>query len=240
MMTLSSKERLIIALDKSETAEVKELVERLGESITVYKVGLEQYLASKGELVEYLHSREKRVFLDLKFHDIPNTMAAAARQAVRQGVWMFNIHITGREAMEQVVEAARMESARCGINRPLLIGVTVLTSLADSDLTELGYKQTAAELVLKKAKLAAAAGLDGVVSSPREAELIKDNCGNQFVTVCPGIRPEWASKGDQKRIMTPAMAVNSGADYLVIGRPVTRADNPSNAAEKILQEMEVI
>lgn len=231
------RKKIIVALDIAEESSVKELVNSLENRVEVFKIGLEQYLTSRGKVVDYLNSKGKKVFLDLKFHDIPNTMAAAARQAVGHGVWMFNIHVTGLEGMKAVVEAAGDEALKLGVKKPLIIGVTVLTSLNNNDLQMLGNLYSAGELVLKKAALAAEAGLDGVVCSANEAGKIKEEA-NGFLTVCPGIRPDWAVKGDQKRIMTPANAVKEGADYLVIGRPITKADNPAAAVEKIIDEIE--
>lgn len=232
------REKIIVALDTAEESSVKELVISLENRVEVFKIGLEQYLASSGKVVDYLNSKGKKVFLDLKFHDIPNTMAAAARQAVGHGVWMFNIHVTGLEGMKTVVEAARDEALKLGVKKPLIIGVTVLTSLNDNDLQMLGNRYSAGELVLKKAVLAAKASLDGVVCSANEVRKINEKIAADFLTVCPGIRPSWAVKGDQKRIMTPANAVKEGADYLVIGRPITKADNPAAAVEKIIKEIE--
>lgn len=233
------REKLIVALDTSDEERLKYLVEKLDENVIYYKVGLEQYLSSRGKVLDYLRNKNKMVFLDLKFHDIPNTMAAAARVAVSEGVWMFNIHVTGISGMKMVLEAAKDEAEKQGIKKPLIIGVTVLTSLDADDLRQLGIEYTPAETVLKKAVLAEKAGLDGVVSSAREAKAIKESCSNSFVTVCPGVRPDWASKGDQKRVMTPGMAFREGADYLVIGRPITKAEEPEKAVGKILDEMKV-
>ncbi|MFP4661411.1 MAG: orotidine-5'-phosphate decarboxylase [Halanaerobiales bacterium] len=236
--TMKARKKLIVPLDTSDEDRLKYLVDKLQDKVDVFKIGLEQYLASRGKVLDYLSVVNKKVFLDLKFHDIPNTMAAAARRAVAENVWMFNIHVTGTEGMKRVMEAARDEAEKKDLEMPMVIGVTVLTSLGDKDLAELGIDYTPAAAVLKRAKLAEKAGLNGVVSSAREAAIIKNECDSQFVTVCPGVRPEWASKGDQKRIMTPKAALEEGADYLVIGRPITQAENPAEAAEKILNEME--
>ena len=238
VMEEKPNKRLIVALDTSEEFQVRELVARLEERVDIFKVGLEQYLASCGKVVDFLRSRGKGVFLDLKFHDIPNTMAAAARRAVAEGVWMFNVHVTGREAMQWVVEAAADEAAKRGMAKPLVTGVTVLTSLADQDLYELGTNLSAEELVIKRAILSREVGLDGVVASAREAGKIKESCGCDFITVCPGIRPVWSVKGDQKRVLPPAKALNNGADYLVVGRAITEAEQPEQAVELIIREME--
>lgn len=234
------KEKIIVALDTSEEVKVRELVETLGSTVNTYKVGLEQYLTSKGSVIDYLHSKNKRVFLDLKFHDIPNTLAAAAKAAVKEGVWMFNMHVTNMEGMKRVVETVEEESARLGIPKPLVIGVTLLTSMAQEDLLETGITVSPQELVVRRSELAKKAGLDGVVASAREVEAIKKSCGSAFITVCPGIRPIWAAKGDQKRVTTPAKALKAGAHYLVVGRPITMAENPYEAAEKIIEEMKEV
>lgn len=235
-----ARQKLIVALDTSDQEKLKSLIADLGDTVDVFKVGLEQYLASRGKVLDILKEKGKKVFLDLKFHDIPNTMAAAARRAVNENVWMFNIHVTGSEAMRQVMSAATEEADKLAIECPLIIGVTVLTSLSNDDLEQLGYQGTAAESVLKRASLAKKAGLNGVVSSAREAASIKKEVGENFLTICPGVRPVWASKGDQKRIMTPSAAISEGADYLVVGRPITQAENPAEAARKILDEMEEV
>lgn len=235
-----ARNKLIVALDTSDKKKLRELVSKLDDRVDIFKVGLEQYLASRGKVLDFLRKKEKKIFLDLKFHDIPNTMAAAARRAVAENVWMFNIHVTGREGMLQVKESAIDEANRLGLKVPLIIGVTVLTSLSNMDLEQLGIGSSAEDIVTKRAKFARDAGLNGVVSSAQEAGVIKSTCGEKFVTVCPGIRPDWAQKGDQKRIMTPAAALKNGADYLVIGRPITKADNPAQAAKKIMDEMEEV
>ncbi|MBZ4686490.1 MAG: orotidine-5-phosphate decarboxylase [Clostridia bacterium] len=232
------KAKLIVALDTPEEKRVRELVTVLKDKVDIFKVGLEQYLASRGKVLDYLRSNGKKVFLDLKFHDIPNTVEAAARVAVREGVWMFNMHVSDFEGMKRVAEAALEEAEKTGIVRPLVIGVTVLTSMSEEDLQETGIPLTPQELVIKRALLAQKAGLDGVVASPREAKSIRENCGEDFISVCPGIRPAWAAKGDQKRIMPPGTALKEGAHYLVVGRPITKADDPGEAASKILAEME--
>ncbi|MEJ6950480.1 orotidine-5'-phosphate decarboxylase [Natronospora cellulosivora (SeqCode)] len=235
-----ARKKLIVALDTSDEKKLKKLLKDLGETVDIFKVGLEQYLASRGKVLDLLKKKNKKVFLDLKFHDIPNTMAAAARRAVSENVWMFNIHVTGSEAMRQVMNAAQEEAKKLEFDCPKIIGVTVLTSLSDEDLKQLGYENTAAESVLTRANLAKEAGLDGVVSSAKEAASIKNEVAKDFITVCPGVRPVWASKGDQKRIMTPSAAIKEGADYLVVGRPITQSDNPAESASKILSEMEEV
>jgi orotidine-5'-phosphate decarboxylase len=180
----------------------------------------------------------KKPFLDLKFHDIPNTVAGAVRSATRHGVHMLTLHASGgKEMMAAAASAAREESAKTGKGRPILLGVTVLTSLKDDELHRIGFAHAVADQVLRLAVLAKDAGLDGVVCSPHEIEITKKECGRDFLVVTPGIRPAWAAAQDQKRIMTPAEALEKGADYLVIGRPVTGAPSPGDAFLRILAEM---
>jgi orotidine-5'-phosphate decarboxylase len=181
----------------------------------------------------------KRPFLDLKYHDIPNTVAGAVRSATRKGVHMLTLHTSGGiEMMAAAARAALEESARTGKERPVLLGVTVLTSLKDEDLRRIGFAHAVADQVLRLAVLAKDSGLDGIVCSPHEIESIKRECGGDFLVVTPGIRPAWAAAQDQKRIMTPAEAIGKGADYLVIGRPITGAASPQEAFFRILTELE--
>lgn len=186
-------------------------------------------------LVERFVADGHRVFLDLKFHDIPNTIAQAVRAATRLGVWMTNVHASGGgDMMRAAAEAARDEAAKCGQTAPLVIAVTVLTSLADSDLARIGMAGTSDDAAARLAMAAREAGLDGVVCSAREAARIKREAGNDFLCVTPGIRPPWSQADDQKRTVTPAEALAAGADYLVVGRPITRADDPADAARRLL------
>ncbi len=234
------KNKLIVALDTSDEFKVKELVDILDDKVNIFKVGLEQYLSSRGKIIDYLKKKDKKIFLDLKFHDIPNTMKAAASVAVKEGVWMFNMHVSDYEGMKMVAETAAEEAYKLNIKKPYVLGVTVLTSLNQDDLYDVGIDLSPQELVIKRAVLAKKAGLDGVVSSPKEAEAIKNNCGKEFISVCPGIRPVWSVKGDQKRVMPPSKALESGAHYLVVGRPITKAEKPDDAAEKIIKEIEEV
>lgn len=228
--------RLIVALDFPAWSEAEKMVEQLGE-IEFYKVGLELYLGSGGKAVEELKKRGKSVFLDLKFHDIPNTVAQACRQAVKQEVSILDLHAAGgREMMVKSAQAVRGQAESMGIPRPLVVSITVLTSLNGEDLLELGLPEISTT-VKAWAKLSQGAGLDGVVASPNEIGLIREACGADFKIICPGVRPDWAVTGDQKRILTPREAIRRGANYLVVGRPITRADNPRQAALSILEEM---
>lgn len=219
-MTLAPK--IIVALDYSSPVPALALVDRLDPERCALKVGKELFTRAGPALVENLVGRGFRVFLDLKFHDIPNTVAAACDAAADLGVWMVNVHASGgRRMMEAARErlAARAES-------PLLIAVTVLTSLDREDLTEIGCPDEPLGRVLRLAHLTRAAGLAGVVCSPQEAARVRGELGPGFVLVTPGVRPASAAIGDQKRVMTPRDALVAGADYLVIGRPITAADDP--------------
>jgi len=229
--------RLILALDFSTWQEAAEVAQNLPE-VEYFKVGLELYLASRGEAVQRLKAMGKEVFLDLKFHDIPNTVNQASRQAVAQGAAIFNYHATGGlNMMRQGAETARSFAAEQGLRTPLIIAVTVLTSMNHEDLSGIGIQAEVKAAVTRLAKLTKDAGLDGVVASPQEIPLIREACGTDFKIICPGVRPEWATLADQKRTMTPKEAIELGADFLVIGRPITRADNPREAARLVLQEM---
>lgn len=232
---MNIKDRLIIALDYSNMEDAKNIVEILGETVSFYKVGLELFLNSKGEMVEYLTQKGKKVFLDLKFHDIPNTTTMASLFAAKQNVFMFNVHASGgRTMMESVVKRVKE------INPEILsIAVTVLTSFSEEGLKETFKSElTLKELALNLAKLTKEAGMDGIVCSPWEAKAIKELCGENFKTVCPGVRPKWSVANDQERIMTPKDAILSGCDYLVVGRPITKNANPVEAAKKVLAEIE--
>lgn len=231
------REKIIIALDAGTKEEAHQLLDQL-EDVHVFKVGLELFTAAGPPLLEELGRRKKKVFLDLKYHDIPNTVAGAVRSAVRLGAAFLTIHACGGpEMMRRAIEAAHEESLKQRVPKPLLLGVTVLTSLKDADLELIGFSAPAADLVLQLARMAKSAGLDGVVSSPQEIKILKRALGQDFLVVTPGIRPPGAESHDQKRVMTPAEAVRLGADYLVIGRPVTAAPSPREVFRKILDEV---
>ncbi|WP_101773609.1 orotidine-5'-phosphate decarboxylase [Peptostreptococcus faecalis] len=237
---INGKEKLIVAIDTDEYEKAVDLIDSLEKSVDIYKVGLENYLASNGKTVDYLVSKGKKVFLDLKFHDIPNTMKSAVKAVINKGVWMLTIHVSDMEGMKQCAQIAKEESERLGIKKPLVVGVTVLTSLSNEDLSDIGCNMNTEETAIKRAKLAKAAGLDGVVCSAKEVDKIVEACGNDFVTVCPGIRPKTAEVGDQKRVVTPSEAIEKGASVLVVGRPITKAENPSIAADEIVKEIESV
>lgn len=225
---------VIVALDFATAHSALAFVARVTPQACRLKVGQELFTAAGPALVERLADEGFDVFLDLKFHDIPNTVAGACRAAAQLGVWMLNVHALGGRAM---LEAARDAVAASGGRRPQLIAVTLLTSMADGDMQDVGMNGTAAAAVLRLAALARASGLDGVVCSAQEAALLRRECGPGFRLVTPGIRPAAGANDDQKRVMTPAAAVAAGADYLVVGRPVTQAPDPVAALAAINLEI---
>jgi len=225
--------RIIVSLDFENRQQALALAGTLDPSHCRVKVGKELFTRSGPAVVEELRGLGFDVFLDLKFHDIPHTVARACTAAAALGVWMLNVHASGGRAM---LEAARAAVDAAG-RRPLLVAVTVLTSLSAQDLREVGVDAAPEEQVLRLAKLARAAGLDGVVCSAREAVPLRLTCGSGFCLVTPGIRPAGAAAGDQKRVLTPGDAVRAGSDYLVIGRPVTRAPDPLQALIAIEDEI---
>jgi len=231
---MDPRERILVALDTTDVDRAKALALTLKGHVGGIKIGKEFFTAHGPQGVREVAGDGQPLFLDLKFHDIPNTVAGAIRSALRLKPLILNVHAAGGVAM---MKAAAEAASEAGAARPLLIAVTVLTSLSDEDLADIGVNANTAEQVARLARLAQASGLDGVVCSPREIELVRQACGAEFKTVVPGIRPEWAAVGDQKRIMTPRQAVDSGADYLVIGRPITGADDPVAAAERIGEEL---
>jgi orotidine-5'-phosphate decarboxylase len=227
--------RVIVALDFPAAAPARDLVARWRPEQCRLKVGLELFTAAGPEFVGELASRGFDVFLDLKFHDIPNTVAQACARAAELGVWMLNVHTLGGSAM---LRAARAAVDRA-VPRPLLIGVTALTSLSEHELNEVGLTGTMSQQVERLAQLAKDAGLDGVVCSAREAAGLRARFGKGFVLVTPGIRPAGAARDDQQRTTTPAEALSQGADYLVIGRPITQAADPAAMLAAVNQELGV-
>ncbi len=224
--------KIIIALDYKDEASTMALVDQLKPSLCRLKVGKELFVRCGPGLVEKLIHKGFDVFLDLKFHDIPNTVAAACQAAADMGVWMVNVHASGGRNMMMAAREAIEQSA----HKPLLIGVTILTSLSRSDIAEIGLDIEPAEQVLRLAKLAKKSGLDGVVCSPLEVQTLKQEVSKDFILVTPGVRPAGSDTGDQQRIMTPAQALSAGSDYLVIGRPITAAENPIKALKSIIKE----
>ena len=227
--------KIIIALDYPEAAPALALAERLQPELCRLKVGKELFTATGPGLIEQLQQRGFEIFLDLKFHDIPNTTAQACKAAAGLGVWMVNVHALGGRRM---LEAAR-EALASSTQPPRLIAVTLLTSMAQEDLADIGIKATPAEMVRRLAMLAQDSGLDGVVCSAQEAALLRKQCGNEFCLVTPGIRPAQASLDDQSRVMTPLAALQAGSRYLVIGRPITKAADPLQALLDINKEIGV-
>ncbi|MFA6903136.1 MAG: orotidine-5'-phosphate decarboxylase [Gallionellaceae bacterium] len=227
-----SDPKIIVALDYAEAKPALDLVHRLQPSLCRLKIGKELFTAAGPQMVEQCMQRGFEVFLDLKFHDIPNTTAQACKVAASLGVWMVNVHALGGRKM---MEAARVAVASCA-RPPKLIAVTVLTSMAQEDLAGIGITATPAEMVLRLATLARDSGLDGVVCSAQEAALLRQHCGSTFNLVTPGIRPADAAADDQSRIMTPAAALKNGSSYLVIGRPITKAADPLLALQNISRE----
>jgi orotidine-5'-phosphate decarboxylase len=228
--------KIIVALDYPNAAPALALADRLEHSLCRLKVGKELFTATGPSLLEKLMQRGFEIFLDLKFHDIPNTTAQACKAAASLGVWMLNVHALGGRKM---LEAAREAIARSE-EQPKLIAVTVLTSMAQPDLSEIGINATPADMVLRLATVARDSGLDGVVCSAQEAALLRKHCGNEFCLVTPGIRPASASRDDQSRVMTPQAAMQAGSSYLVIGRPITQAVDPLRALLDINREIGVL
>jgi len=236
---VSARDRLILALDVHEHDYALELVDMFSGHFEIFKVGLELFTAAGPKIVEDIHQKGKKVFLDLKFHDIPNTVTRAAIAATRLGVYMFNIHASGglemmKRCRENVIELCLREN----IERPKILGVTVLTSLSPETLRdEFGIQHSLRTHVRHLAALALKAGLDGVVASAMEAELIRNLCGKGFIIVTPGIRPSWTPRDDQNRTMTPKEAIRAGADYLVLGRAILQQPDPLKASELINLEV---
>jgi len=225
--------RVIVALDYASAEPALALGARLDPKACRVKVGKELFTVAGPSLVTHLAARGFDVFLDLKYHDIPNTVAAACKAAAGLGAWMINVHASGGSAMMRAAREALAVTAK----PPLLIAVTVLTSMGDEDLREIGQRESAPQLVERLARLTQASGLDGVVCSAQEAALLRKACGADFKLITPGIRLADAGKDDQKRIVTPAAAVAAGADYLVVGRPITQAADPLAALARINAEI---
>jgi orotidine-5'-phosphate decarboxylase len=234
-----ASEKIIIALDVETLEQARELVSCLNGTVGAFKIGKQLFTRCGPEAVAMVHAAGSRVFLDLKYHDIPTTVAKAGCEAARTGVFMFNVHALGGSAMiDTTVKAVREMADKTGTQPPLILAVTVLTSMSETDLSEIGIHDPVETVVTRLARLAQAAGADGVVASPREIRMIKEACGPDFVVVTPGIRPAASAQDDQKRTMTPAQALEAGADFMVIGRPVTQAPDPQAAALAIAAELE--
>ena len=235
----SMRERLILALDVGDLAEVKNLVGLLAPEIGMFKVGKQLFTHAGPQAVHLIQQLGGEIFLDLKFHDIPTTVAKAAAEATRLGVKMFNVHASGSlEMMSRTVREVRRVCRQETLRRPIMLAVTVLTSLNQDDLKRVGLDVNVADQVVRLALLSKEAGMDGVVASPHEVADIRAACGRRFVIVTPGIRPRDGQRNDQERVMTPRGAVDAGVDYIVVGRPILGAKDPLAAARAIVAEME--
>jgi orotidine-5'-phosphate decarboxylase len=237
---VSAKERLIVALDVPSLDEAKRLAQKLSGHVGMLKVGLELYARHGVEVFDVMESFGLPIFFDCKFLDIPNTVSRASRQLVGRNIEMFNVHATGGAVMMRATADAVIDEAlKANVVPPKILGVTILTSLGDNALRdELGWDVAAENTVSKLAKLSQTCGLDGVVASALEAQRIREICGEDFIIVTPGVRPDWASVDDQVRAVTPAQAFKYGADYIVVGRPITRDNDPAAAALRIIEEVE--
>jgi orotidine-5'-phosphate decarboxylase len=235
----SMRERLIVALDIDSLDQAQDLVRLLAGDVGMFKVGKQLFTHAGPQVVRLIQELGGEIFLDLKFHDIPNTVAKAAIEATRMGVKMFNVHASGslemmRLTVKEVERVCRQEKRR----KPIMLAVTVLTSLNQDDLKRVGVDGNVEDQVVRLALLTKEAGMDGVVASPHEVADIRKACGRRFVIVTPGIRPADASRNDQQRVMTPEEAIRAGVDYIVVGRPILEAKNPAGAARAIVADME--
>ena len=231
---MNARDRIVVPLDVSSLDEARRLIDTLSEVIGYFKIGSELFTAAGPDAVHAVRNAGCRVFLDLKYYDIPNTVAGAVKIAVSLSVDMLNMHILGGRAMMESAVAAARESA----SPPILLGVTVLTSYDELGWKKTGFSKSISETVPDMAMQAKKAGLDGVVCSPREVKELRPLMGDEFVLVTPGVRPSWAKAQDQRRIMTPKEAVAAGSDYLVIGRPITADPDPREAAKRVIEELE--
>jgi orotidine-5'-phosphate decarboxylase len=232
---MDNKDRLIVALDVAGATQARQIVQAIGEAATTYKIGKQLFTAEGPQVVRDLVASGRKVFLDLKYHDIPNTVAGAVRSAAELGVSMLTVHASGGNRMLKVaVEAASQSSTKA---KPMVLAVTVLTSLSDADLQELGIAGDVLSQVLRLGALARAAGCGGLVASAQEARELRKALGEGFAIVTPGVRPAGASAGDQARVVTPKDAIAAGATYLVVGRPILEAPDPAKAAQQIADEI---
>jgi orotidine-5'-phosphate decarboxylase len=232
--SIAAKDKIIVPLDVPTLEASRELIRQVGGAIGFFKVGSQLFTAAGPAIVQEIKASGSRVFLDLKFHDIPNTVRRAVESACALGVDMLTVHLSGGRSMCEAAVVGR------GTAKSLILGVTVLTSLNDAAIAEVGYRTSVEDEVLLLADLAKHVGISGLVASPLELVAIRNRFGSLFTTVIPGIRPEWSETGDQRRTMTPTEALNAGADYLVIGRPITAASNPLDATKRIVDELESV
>ena len=235
---MKPSDHIFVALDLTDKNEARGLARRLMGHVGGFKLGLEFFAANGPDAVRVIVDSGLKVFLDLKFHDIPNTVAGSVGAAVATGASIINVHASGGLDMMRAAGEAAVEGAeRLGVAKPIVVAVTVLTSMDSLDLDMVGQHGPVDEQVMRLARLTKDAGLDGVVCSPAETAAVRDTCGENFVRIVPGIRPSWAARDDQKRITTPRQALDAGATYLVIGRPITQSDDPVEAAFRIAAEM---
>lgn len=240
-MSLSAKDRLVVALDVDSREQALSLVNELKPFVGLFKIGSQLFTSNGPSLVSEIIQQGAKVFLDLKYHDIPNTVASAAIAAMRLGVSICNVHaLGGFEMMRQVKDQCENIAARENLTKPILLAVTVLTSHNQESINNIGINEPLSDLVIRLAKLTSEAGLDGVVASAHEISLVRKAIKSPFVILTPGLRPSWADHQDQKRVMTPEEALLAGADYLVIGRPIIAHSSPAKAAEEILLSLETV
>ncbi len=234
----SPKDRIIFALDVEHFHEAQHWVTLLKDQVGIFKVGKQLFTHSGPKIIDMITQKGQKVFLDLKYHDIPNTVAKAGEEATKHQVAMFNLHaLGGFEMMQKTVEASRAVAKQLGIPRPLILAVTILTSMDEEVLKEVGLQGPIPEEVGRLASLAQKAGVDGVIASPQEIGIIRERCGRNFLIVTPGIRHPSDRKDDQRRTLTPKEAIEAGADYLVIGRPIKDARDPIEAVQKIVEDI---
>lgn len=236
----SARDRLVLALDVNTMQEAKELVTELKDYVGIFKVGLQLFTSTGPDIIKMIQGEGREIFFDGKFHDIPNTTAKASANLVKQGVTFFNLHTVGGSKMiSTTVKLAKETAKSLGLPKPTILGVTVLTSFGQRTLTEeLLISQNIDDYVGKLAKLGQDSGLDGIIASATDVPKIRKECGNDFIILCPAIRPTWSVVNDQIRVVTPADAIRTGVDYLVTGRPITSAKDKISAAKLILDEME--
>jgi orotidine-5'-phosphate decarboxylase len=228
----AAKNKIIVALDVPTAQGARELIKAIGGTVGFFKVGNQLFTSAGPDIIKEVRASGSKVFLDLKYHDIPNTVRHAIESASALGVDMLTIHLSGGRAMCEAAVVGR------GMSSVFILGVTVLTSLDDAALSEIGFRGSVEDEVLLLAELAKNVGITGLVASPRELGILHERFGALFTTVIPGIRPAWSESGDQKRILTPRQAVEAGADYLVIGRPITASKDPKGAVQRIIEELE--
>jgi len=232
------KDKIIFALDVDHFADAQRWVNLLKGHIGLFKVGKQLFTHAGPKVVDMIRQKGQKVFLDLKYHDIPNTVARAGEEATKLNVSMFNLHaLGGIEMMKKTVESSQAMAKNLGVPKPTILAVTILTSMDENALREIGIQNSVLEEVGRLASLAAKAGVDGVVASPQEIGIIRERCGEKFLIVTPGIRAPSDKKDDQKRTLTPKEAISAGANYLVIGRPIKEAKDPLEAVQKIIEDI---